>query len=131
MGDGDEPKDLPTEGCCEAMTVSCLACSLGLTEEEYCSKYPDKFGCSSAADAKSASIASAGSTRANGNQDNAKQAGLGGNADHVEEPEPLPPTKCSPEKKGELTAEFVLASLAGYVCGAVSIWLYLKCSRKS
>jgi hypothetical protein len=140
--DDDQPKDLPNGSCCEAMTVSCLACSLGLTEEEYCSKYPDKFDCSSSADDKSAltgrdnlagsraaSTASTGSTKGNG-QANLDQTALGGSTDQVEEPKSPLSTMCPPDKKGELTAEFILASLTGYLCGALSIWLYLKCSRK-
>lgn len=29
--------------CCEAYTLSCMACSEQMTEEEYCAEYPDSF----------------------------------------------------------------------------------------
>jgi hypothetical protein len=134
--DEDEPTDVPTVGCCEAMTANCLACGLGLTEEEYCLKHPGKFGCttSSAADAAGNSVTStttfAGSKKGNGNQElNDEPNGNAGPGD--KESRCPPPTMCPPEKKGALTAEFVLASLTSYLCGALSLWLFLKCSRKS
>ena len=31
--------------CCEALTADCLACSLGMTVEEYCLINPNEMGC--------------------------------------------------------------------------------------
>ena len=31
--------------CCMAMTKSCLACSMGITEDEFCKNNPGEFGC--------------------------------------------------------------------------------------
>lgn len=31
--------------CCKALTAECQACSLGVTEEQYCEKYPETRGC--------------------------------------------------------------------------------------
>ena len=31
--------------CCKALTASCLACGLGLSEVEYCQQHPDTQGC--------------------------------------------------------------------------------------
>lgn len=35
--------------CCMAMTVDCLACADGITEQEYCSKHPGTVGCTAQA----------------------------------------------------------------------------------
>ena len=33
--------------CCTAMTPTCLACAAGVSVDEYCAKFPGKFGCPS------------------------------------------------------------------------------------
>lgn len=33
------------KGCCLALNVQCLSCAEGITEEEYCDKYPTTMGC--------------------------------------------------------------------------------------
>ena len=36
---------IPDEKCCMAMTPKCQSCALGLSEEEYCRRYPEMIGC--------------------------------------------------------------------------------------
>ena len=31
--------------CCRALTAECLSCSLGITIDAYCKKFPDAVGC--------------------------------------------------------------------------------------
>ena len=43
----------PSPGaCCKAMTLGCLACSQGVSEEEFCKINPGKFGCPKPASTK-------------------------------------------------------------------------------
>ena len=38
-------KPQEVRACCYALTASCLACSAGKTEEEYCRDFPNTVGC--------------------------------------------------------------------------------------
>ena len=31
--------------CCKALTKECIACGRGLSVDEFCAKYPNKYGC--------------------------------------------------------------------------------------
>ena len=43
MKDYEEYQD---RACCRALTADCLACTEGVTVEEYCLRSPDTVGCS-------------------------------------------------------------------------------------
>ena len=46
-GDVQDCSTPPAQICCKAMTADCLACSFGLTVEEYCRRRPETQGCPS------------------------------------------------------------------------------------
>merc|ERR1712072_42267 len=45
LGDCYDWKEPPARPCCRALSVKCLACAAGVTEEEFCESKPETFGC--------------------------------------------------------------------------------------
>jgi len=124
------------EGCCEALTSECLACSEGLTLEEYCEKNPKLWDCPERI-SDSTPDKSAGEDSKRGNLKTKDDA----SADHSDVEDPTSDDlevhhkyegedKCSHDKAGHSNGELLLSSMLAYLCGIISVKIFSLCKKR-